>query len=82
MQTAKIFVDARATTIHEIGELMIPIANSIITEKDIAGDLSDLCQGSIGRQDDGDITVFKNGGGAHLDLMTAHMIYNIWEDLS
>lgn len=79
MRTARIFVDARATTIHEIGELMIPLASGIITEKDIVGDLTNLCQGSVGRQDDREITVFKNGGGAHLDLMTAHMIFKIWE---
>lgn len=82
MQTAKIFVDARATTIHEIGELMIPLANGIITEEDIVGDLTDLCLGSAGRQNDKEITVFKNGGGAHLDLMTAHMIYNVWKNLN
>ncbi|MFT6558887.1 ornithine cyclodeaminase family protein [Sneathiella sp.] len=74
MQKAKIFVDARETTIGEIGELMIPMAAGVINEADILGDLTDLCNGSEGRRHSSDITVFKNGGGAHLDLMTGTMI--------
>jgi len=30
------------------------------------------------RESDDDITLFKNGGGAHLDLMTACFIRNAW----
>lgn len=82
MQRAKIFVDAKATTIHEIGELMIPIASGAIFEDDIVGDLLDLCQRGEGRQNDAEITLYKNGGGAHLDLMTAHLIFGIWEQLN
>jgi len=46
-------------------------------EADILGDLYDLTEGFEGRTDPCDITVFKNGGGAHLDLMTAHAILDI-----
>lgn len=70
-----LFVDSRDTTIHHIGELMIPLAAGIIHEADIKADFYDL----IGmpqpvRPSSDDITVFKNGGGAHLDLMIAHYI--------
>jgi ornithine cyclodeaminase/alanine dehydrogenase-like protein (mu-crystallin family) len=71
MRRARVFVDFRATTVHEIGELMIPIANGTITEDDVRGDLYDLVAGAPGRQLADDITLYKNGGGAHLDLMTA-----------
>lgn len=78
LQKAELFVDARETTIHEIGELMIPIAQGVIAESDIRGDLYDLCNDAQGRSDAKSISVFKNGGGAHLDLMTAHVIYKRW----
>ncbi len=80
LQKARIFVDSRQTTIHHIGELMIPIAAGVITEKDILGDFYDLCSGMQGRTCDQDITVFKNGGGAHLDLMTAGLMWDIYRD--
>ncbi|MFT5219004.1 MAG: ornithine cyclodeaminase/alanine dehydrogenase-like protein (mu-crystallin family) [Planctomycetota bacterium] len=68
---ATLFVDARETTIHDIGELIIPIKKGLISESDVKGDLYDLCNGGEGRSRDDEITLFKNGGGAHLDLMTA-----------
>ncbi|MBT4890160.1 MAG: ornithine cyclodeaminase [Rhodospirillales bacterium] len=76
LQKGKIFVDSRKTTIHDIGEMMIPIANGIITEADVKADFYDLCNGAQGRTSDDDITVFKNGGGAHLDLMTADLVWS------
>lgn len=71
ISTGSLFVDARETTIHDIGELMIPIANGVIGEETVKGDLYDLCNGAPGRTSDEEITIYKNGGGAHLDLMTA-----------
>jgi len=71
ISTGSLFVDARETTIHDIGELIIPIKNGVISEDDVKGDLYDLCNGASGRTSEDEITLFKNGGGAHLDLMTA-----------
>jgi alanine dehydrogenase len=71
-----LFVDARETTIHHIGELMIPLASGVISEQDVLADLSDLCQQQHGgRQSDDEITLFKNGGGGHLDLMCARILH-------
>ncbi|MEM6441020.1 MAG: ornithine cyclodeaminase [Pseudomonadota bacterium] len=67
----RLFVDARETTIGEIGELMIPMAAGVIGEADVLADHRDLAAGAEGRRSADEITVFKNGGGAHLDLMTA-----------
>ncbi|TVM33680.1 ornithine cyclodeaminase family protein [Oceanidesulfovibrio marinus] len=70
-----LFVDSRETTIGHIGELAIPIANGVITADPVQGDFYDMIQNpSCGRQSDTEITVFKNGGGAHLDLMMARYI--------
>ena len=79
MQRAKVFVDSRATTVEHIGELMIPIASGAISATDVQGDLYDLVHGG-GRTSDDDITLFKNGGGAHLDLMTGQVILKAWRD--
>ncbi len=78
IRRARLFVDARATTIGHIGEVMIPMAAGVITTADILGDLSDLVQGRAGRDSADEITLFKNGGGAHLDLMTARYILSRW----
>jgi ornithine cyclodeaminase/alanine dehydrogenase-like protein (mu-crystallin family) len=78
----RLFVDARETTLHEIGELMIPLAAGVIAEADVQGDLFDLVPGAdggaSGRESPDEITVYKNGGGAHLDLMTAGAIHHAW----
>jgi ornithine cyclodeaminase len=75
---ARVFVDSRETTIGHIGELMLPIAAGVIDAGDVAGDLADLVAGRAGRRSRDEITLFKNGGGAHLDLMTARAILATW----
>ncbi len=77
MRRARVFVDARATTIHHIGELMQPIAAGVITDSDVLADFYDLPSGSFARESDDEITLCKNGGGAHLDLMTARYILDV-----
>ena len=71
---ARLFVDSRDTTLGHIGELMIPIAAGVITPDAVQGDLYDLVGDAGGRQSAEEITLFKNGGGAHLDLMMARYI--------
>ena len=77
MQRARIFVDSRATTIHHIGELIDPIASGAIAESDIVADFDDD-PALYTRQSEDEITIAKNGGGAHLDLMTASYIADCW----
>ena len=75
MRRARIFVDSRWFTVEHVGDLTQPIANGVITRSDVLGDLFDLCCARVsGRKHARDITVFKSGGGAHLDLMTAQYI--------
>jgi ornithine cyclodeaminase len=77
MARARIFVDARATTVHHIGELMDPIASGAITEADVIADFYDD-PALYARRSEDEITIAKNGGGAHLDLMTATYIATCW----
>ncbi len=71
----RLFVDARETTLEHIGELMIPIECGVVRADDVIADLYDLAGGFVRQRAADDITIFKNGGGAHLDLMTAVAIY-------
>ncbi|MCU0902105.1 MAG: ornithine cyclodeaminase [Cypionkella sp.] len=73
MARARVFVDARATTVHHIGEVMAPIASGAMTEADVIADFYDDTA-LFARRSADEITIAKNGGGAHLDLMTATYI--------
>ena len=74
---SELFVDSRDTTIGHIGEIDIPLNAGTIVLENIRGDLYELCRNKAGRGSTESITVFKNGGGAHLDLMTSMMIYEM-----
>lgn len=74
---SRIFCDSRATTAHHIGEFKDPLARGVITEADILGDFYDIATGGFARSTAEEITLCKNGGGAHLDLMTAQYIWQI-----
>ena len=73
---ARVFVDSLDTTVEHIGELKIPIAQGVLSASDIVADYYDL--GAFTRQSEDEITLFKNGGGAHLDLMTSRYILDRW----
>ena len=79
MQRARLFVDSRATTLHHIGELIEPLASGAITEADVLADFYDD-PASFTRQSPDEITIAKNGGGAHMDLMTANYIAGCWRN--
>lgn len=74
-RAGEIFVDT-ISDCRKSGDISQPLASGVLTEKMIAGDLFDLCTGKVpGRRDQADITVFKNIGGAHLDLAVAAELY-------
>lgn len=78
LQRASIFVDSRETTLPHIGELLVPLKTGAIRADDVLADFYDIKDGLFERRSDDEITLFKNGGGAHLDLMTAKAILQIW----
>jgi ornithine cyclodeaminase len=75
LKRARIFVDSYDTTLHHIGELKIPLEQGLISEADVIADYYDLDRFTRAPED---ITLFKNGGGAHLDLMTCAFILDRW----
>lgn len=76
---SSIFVDSRETTVDHIGELKDPIERGVIGREAIVADFYDIASGRFARSSDDQITLFKNGGGAHLDLMTARHILDEWQ---
>ncbi|WP_113913153.1 ornithine cyclodeaminase family protein [Roseovarius dicentrarchi] len=77
LKRTRIFVDSRDTTINHIGELKIPISKEVIQPDAIVADYYDSAD--FKRISDDEITLFKNGGGAHLDLMTSRYILDAWQ---
>lgn len=75
LRRGRLFVDSRATTMADIGELAIPLREGVIAGEDV---LADFYEPARFRRGADDITVFKNGGGAHLDLMVARAILERW----
>jgi ornithine cyclodeaminase/alanine dehydrogenase-like protein (mu-crystallin family) len=78
LQKSRIFVDSKDTTLHHIGELKTPLATGAIRESDVVADYYDLQR--FARDSADQITLFKNGGGAHLDLMTCRYILDAWQN--
>lgn len=75
LRRGSLFVDNRCSALAGVGDILTPLASGVIEEKDIRGDLYDLVQESVpGRCDEEEITVYKNAGGAHLDLIVAKAV--------
>jgi ornithine cyclodeaminase/alanine dehydrogenase-like protein (mu-crystallin family) len=75
MRRGRVFVDAIATTVGHIGEIIDPMASGALSADGIVADYRNLAAFT---RKPGDITVFKNGGGAHLDLMVSRYILDVW----
>lgn len=75
IRRGRIFVDTSAGALAEAGDITQPIAAGLLSAKDIAGDLFDLCRGERpGRQSPDEITVFKSVGSALEDLAAAELL--------
>ncbi len=79
LQRAALFVDSRKTVLDHIGEMKDPLARGVIAREDIRADFYDIASGRFTRPAPDAITICKNGGGAHLDLMTARYIFDVWQ---
>ncbi len=76
LQRARIYMDSFDSTVDHIGEIKIPIEKGVITRGDLVADYYDL---DLFAPDPTAITLFKNGGGAHLDLMTSQYIISKYQ---
>ncbi len=72
LKKARVFVDSFDTTIGHIGEVQIPLDSGAISRSDLIADY--YSADGFKRRSSDDITLFKNGGGAHLDLMVSRYV--------
>ncbi|WP_395676997.1 ornithine cyclodeaminase family protein [Inquilinus sp.] len=77
MRRARLFVDTRRFAVGHCGEFTQAIAAGVITADDVVAELAELCTGTPGRRSAEEITLFKNAGGGHLDLMVARAVYDL-----
>lgn len=77
LQRARVFVDSFDTTIGHIGEIEIPLQSGAIGRADLVADFYTPEKFTRGSAEE--ITLCKNGGGAHLDLMTSRYILDAWQ---
>jgi alanine dehydrogenase len=76
VKRARVYVDTRRGALKEAGDLVQPMERGIFKESDVAGDLFDLCRGSVkGRGSADEITLFKSVGTAIEDLAAAMLIW-------
>ena len=75
LSRARIFCDSRKTA-GETGELLMPLASGAIDAKAILADLYE--PEAMRREGAHEVTLYKNGGGAHLDLMVSRHVLDAW----
>jgi ornithine cyclodeaminase len=74
-RAARIYVDARFTTLEVAGDLTQPIASGLLDQASVV-DMEQAARGQKPkRTSDSEITWFKSGGGGHEDLATAWAVY-------
>jgi ornithine cyclodeaminase len=75
IRKARLFADTREGALKEGGDLVIPVAQGIVSADDVA-DLAMLCRAKHpGRRERDEITVFKSVGAALEDLAAAILVY-------
>lgn len=72
---ARVVLDSRLASLAEAGDLIIPLKQGLIQEKDIHGEIGEVAAGKIpGRQSAEEITFFKSVGVAVQDVAVATLI--------
>jgi alanine dehydrogenase len=72
---ARVVVDSRSASLAEAGDLIVPLAEGLITKAGIHGEIGEVAAGRIsGRGSDQEITFFKSVGVAVQDVAVADLI--------
>jgi len=72
----RVYVDSLESTLHEGGDLLIPIQEGAIGQQHIVGEIGRLVTGDIpGRQSPADVTIYNSLGIVGQDLVAAHLVY-------
>ena len=70
-----VFVDS-TTSAMDVGDIITPLSDKIISTRHLV-DFDGLADGSFARSSEDQITICKNAGGAHLDLMVARHMHDL-----
>ena len=83
IRRASVFVDYRGSTLETAGDLVQPITDGVIDAEDVEADLFELCSREHrGRRRGDEITLYKNGGGGHIDLFAAEYLARRHRDMN
>lgn len=75
-RASKIYFDSEEAVLSEAGDILIPLAEGLITKEDFTGDIGEvLLEKVVGRESEDEIIVFKTVGIGAQDLVTAQKIY-------
>lgn len=75
-RASKIYFDSEEAVLSEAGDILIPLAEGLITKEDFTGDIGEvLLEKVVGRESEDEIIVFKTVGIGAQDLVTAKKIY-------
>ncbi len=78
-RAARVYVDARFTTLEVAGDLTQPIASGVLDAASVI-DMEQVARGDKPKRiSDSEITWFKSGGGGHEDLATAWAVYQAFK---
>lgn len=72
---ASVFVDSRQSAM-DVGDILKPLSDKVITTRQLV-DFGGLENGSFARRSPDEITICKNAGGAHLDLMVGRHMHDL-----
>ncbi len=73
---ARVFVDDRGNALAS-GDLSVPIEEGVFNADQIEADLHALCQQPPIQRSATDITLYKNAGGAHIDLAVSQHVVRL-----
>jgi ornithine cyclodeaminase/alanine dehydrogenase-like protein (mu-crystallin family) len=71
VRRARVVVETRQGALAEAGDLLIPIAEGVVTADHVLADLSELVRGRVVREGRDDVTLFISVGTAFEDLVVA-----------
>ena len=73
---ARVVVDSRESALKEAGDLLMPIADGLVTAEQVSDELGEVVEGrKPGRTSPDQITVYKSVGIAVQDMAVASLVY-------
>jgi ornithine cyclodeaminase/alanine dehydrogenase-like protein (mu-crystallin family) len=73
---ARVFVDSRAGTFSEAGDLLLAVQDGAFALERVVGEIGELVLGSVAGRTGDEVTVYKSVGAAFLDAATARLAYD------